>query len=102
MTKIISTIKDLIQLFDKCYIENKLYNSDATDKIYKITGDGRVTKFLINIYNEDLEGEVLWKRLIAFFEKDVNIQQQKIIINENTKPSESRQQDRMQKHTYTS
>ena len=42
LTKIISTTKDLMQLsYD---IEPKLYNSDALDKMYKLMGDGRVTK----------------------------------------------------------
>ena len=42
LTKLISTIKDLMQLsYD---IEPKLYNSDALDKMYKLMGDGRVTK----------------------------------------------------------
>ena len=97
MTKIISTIKDLIQLSHRHNIKNKLCSRDAIYKIHKINGDGRITKLLMNIYDEDLEGKVLRKRLITFFEKDLNIQQQKIIINENTKPRESRQQDRIQK-----
>ena len=97
LTKIISTIKDLIQLSERHDIEAKLYNSEALDKIYKIIGDGRVTKFLTNIYDENLEGEILWKRLIKFLEKDLNIQQQKIIINENTKTRDSRPPERTPK-----
>ena len=69
LTKIISTIKDLIQLFDKCNIENKLYNSDATDKIYKITGDGRVTKFLINIIMRIQKEKFYGKDLLHFLKK---------------------------------
>ena len=40
------------------------------DKIYKLMEDGRMTKWLSSIYDEDIEGEVLWKRLIIFLEKD--------------------------------
>ena len=69
LTKIISTIKDLIQLFDKCNIENKLYNSDATDKIYKITGDGRVTKFLINNIMRIQKEKFYGKDLLHFLKK---------------------------------
>lgn len=38
LTKINSTIKDLIQLSHRHNIENKLYNRDVIDKIYKIIG----------------------------------------------------------------
>ena len=69
LTKIISTIKDLIQLFDKCNIENKLYNSDATDKIYKITGDGRVTKFLIDNIMRIQKEKFYGKDLLHFLKK---------------------------------
>ena len=44
LAKIISTIKDLMQLSHRHNIEHKLYNSDALDKIYKLIGDGRMTK----------------------------------------------------------
>ena len=40
------------------------------DKIYKLMGDGRMTKWLSSIYNEDSEEEVIWKRLIVFLKKD--------------------------------
>ena len=73
LTETISTIKDLNQLSHRHNNENKSYNSDSTEKIYKINGDGRVTIFLMNIYDEDLEEAVLWKRLIAFLETDLNI-----------------------------
>ena len=62
--------------------------------------DGRMTKWLSSIYDEDVEGEVLWKRLIAFLEKDFSIQQQKIIINESNKSKDQKQQDRPQIYTH--
>ena len=75
LTKTIKTIKDLMQLSHRHDIAPKLYNSDALDKIYKLMGDGRMTKQLSSIYDEGTEEEVLWKRLIAFLEKDFSIQQ---------------------------
>ena len=100
LTKIISTIKDLIQLSYRHNIEHKVYNSDALDKIYKLMGDGRMTKWLSSIYDEDIEGEVLWKRLMVFLEKDFSIQQQKIIINESNKSKDQKQQDLPQIYTH--
>ena len=58
-----------------------------------------MTKWLSSIYDEDIEGEVLWKRLIVFLEKDFSIQQQKIIINESNKSKDQKQQDRPQRYT---
>ena len=69
LTKIISTIKDLMQLSHSHDIEPKLYNSDALNKIYKLMGGGRMTKWLSSIYDEDIEEEVLWKRVIVFLER---------------------------------
>ena len=100
LTKIISTIKDLIKLSHRHNIENKLYNSHAMDKIYKIIGDVRVAKFLLNIYDEDLEGEALWKRLIAFLEKDLNIQQQKIIMRTPSQESHDNKNDCKNRQIY--
>ena len=59
-----------------------------------------MTKWLSSIYDEDIEGEVLWKRLIAFLEKNFSIQQQKIIINEGNKSKDQKQQDRPQRYTH--
>ena len=59
-----------------------------------------MTKWLSSIYDEDIEGEVLWKRLIVFLEKDFSIQQQKIIINESNKSKDQKQQDRPQRYTH--
>ena len=75
LTKIISTIKDLMQLSHRHDIEPKLHNSDAFDKVYKLIGDGRMIKWFSVTYDENIEGEVLWKRLAVFLEKDFSIQQ---------------------------
>ena len=75
LAKIISTIKDLMQLSHRHDIEPKLHNSDAFDKVYKLIGDGRMIKWFSVTYDENIEGEVLWKRLAVFLEKDFSIQQ---------------------------
>ena len=55
LTKITSTIKGLVKLSYRNNIKNKLRDSDITDKLYQIIGEERLTKFLINIYDQDLE-----------------------------------------------
>ena len=59
-----------------------------------------MTKWLSSIYDEDIEGEVLCKRLTAFLEKDFSIQQQKIMINESNKSKNEEQQDRPQRYKH--
>ena len=54
--------------------------------------DERMTRWLSSIYDEGSEGEVLEKRLIIIQEKEFSIQQQKIIINENNKSKDQKQQ----------
>ena len=62
--------------------------------------DERMTRWLSSIYDEDSEGEVLEKRLIIIQEKEFSIQQQKIIINENNKSKDQKQQDCTQRCTH--
>ena len=100
LTRIINFIKDLMQLSHRHDIEPKLYNSDALDEIYKLMGDGQMTKWLSSIYDENIEGDMLWKRLTLFLEKDFSIQQQKIMINESNKSKDQKQQDRPQRCTH--
>ena len=64
-----------MQLSHRHDIEPKLHNSDAFDKVYKLIGDGRMIKWFSVTYDENIEGEVLWKRLAVFLEKDFSIQQ---------------------------
>ena len=93
LTIIISLIKDLMQPSYRHGIEPKLHNNDAFDKIYKLTGDQQMEKWFSSTYDEDIEGEMLWKRLIVFLEQDISIQQQKIIINESSKSRDQKQQN---------
>ena len=50
LTKISSTVKGLVQLCYSHNIKNNLRDSDITDKLHKIIGEEKLTKFLINIY----------------------------------------------------
>ena len=45
-------------------------------------GDYRVTRWLTIITDEDdLEDAVIWQRLVKFLEKELKVQQQKVLIN---------------------
>ena len=79
--KIISTMKDLMTMTRKHDIEAKLYHGDSIQRIYKLIGDSRTTRWLQQICDEDLDGEELWTKLITYLEKEMKIHHQKQLIN---------------------
>jgi len=81
LSRIISIIKDLLELSKKHNIQEKLFHGDALQKVYKLIGDKRVTKWLDISCEENLEGEDLWLQLTTFLEKELKVQQQKILIS---------------------
>ena len=88
-------MKDLAKLCTRHIIEARLYNGDAIDKIYYIMGDGRVTRWFSSIYDAKLDEEAKWGRLINFLEKELHIQQQKMLISR--KSDTKLQDDKMMK-----
>ena len=60
--------------------EEKLYHG-GLQQIYKLLGDGRVTRWLSTICDEQLEDKKVWEKLILFLEKEMKIQQQRILIS---------------------
>lgn len=79
-SRIICVMKDLIKLATKHGIERNLFYGGATEKIYKIMGDPLVNKWL-DLMCDDASIEVpLWTKLIAFLERQMKIQQQKMLV----------------------
>ena len=74
LARIISIIRDLMKLSERHNIEGRLYNSDAIDRIYKILGDSRVTRWLTSICDVTLDDRELWVRLLGFSEKELKVQ----------------------------
>jgi len=80
-SKIIVVMKDLMKLAKQHTLENKLFHSDTLDKILKLLGESRLTRWLsITCDIKDLEGEAKWEHLISFISKDIKIQQQKQLL----------------------
>ena len=73
-------MKDLLKLAEKHKIERYLFYGDALDRIYKLMGDGRLTRWLDNAYDDKLEEKELWIKLIVFLQKKIRVQQQKMLI----------------------
>ena len=94
LSKVINLMKDLMELSKFHNIENKLYSGDAIEKIYKLLGVSRVTRWLSSSCDENLEDAELWNKLVEFLEKDVRVQQQKALLQEST----SHYQSKISKH----
>ena len=81
LTKLINVMRDLVKLAADHGIEIKLYGGDGLDRIYRLMGDDRLTKWLISIADKDLSDKKKWTDLIIFLESDLKIQHQKVLIN---------------------
>ena len=83
ITKVINLMKELMKLSEKHKIQARLYHGDTINFIYKILGDNRVTRWFSSIYEETLDEEETWLKLIEFLQKDVKILEQKLLIGGN-------------------
>ena len=80
LTSIINSMNDLMKLAEKHEIESKLYNGDGLNIIYGMLGDSRLTRWLSSINDVELEDKELWKRLIKFLDKELNVTQTKALV----------------------
>ena len=94
LNKIINLLKDLLKLAKKHRIEAKLFHGDALDRIYQKIGDVRVTKWLDDTCDDELENEALWNKLIEFLEKESKIQQKKMLLWHKTETFERTRDDK--------
>ena len=69
-----------MKLVETHQIEEKLYLGDGLDRIFKLLGESRITRWLSQRSGENIDGKDAWKSLIDFLEKEVKIQQQKLMI----------------------
>ena len=67
-------------------IESKLYCGDGIDRIYIILGENKLTKWLSHISEKELTDKQLWLELIMSLEKDLKVQQQKLLIQNKSEP----------------
>jgi len=80
LSKIVSVIKDLVTTSKKHNIENKLYNGDALERIFRLLGDARVTRWLSDVCDQTMSDDQYWNKLVNFLEKDIKIQHQKLLF----------------------
>ena len=111
LSKVINMLTDLKMLAEKHNIEDNLYYGDGLEKIYKILGDGRMTRWLSSTCDEELSRKRTWTELILFLEKEQKLQQQKMMIQgikgdvkmtDSTNSSKSENRSSRYKHSYYS
>ena len=84
LSQIINTMIDLQRLASEHYIESKLYSGDGLEHIYQLFGDNRVTRWWSKLCEETNDDHEQWMKLIEFFEKDLKVQQQRMLIQEKS------------------
>ena len=77
---LVNAMTDLMSLAKYHDIEGKLYFGDGIDLIYGLMGDFRVTKWLTQTCDQNLDGKELWVELIQFLEKELRVKQELSII----------------------
>ena len=82
LSQIINTMKDLQHLASEHHIESKLYSGDGLGHIYQLLDDNRVTRWLSKLCEETYDDHEQWMKLIEFLEKDLKVQQQRMLIQE--------------------
>ena len=112
MSKIIMVMKDLSKLATDHKIESLLYNGDGLDRLMKIIGEGRVTRWLAKEVDEaDLsstedtdvdfeeESKKSWQSLTKFLEMELKVLQKKSLVFSNPSEKEKSQpKTRDEKH----
>ena len=69
----------------------QLFHGEALEKISKSMGEYRITRWLEQTCEQDLTEKLLWSKLITFLEKEVKIQQQKMMLQRPKSEDTSRE-----------
>ena len=73
LNKIINLMKDLMKLAEQHKISEKLHHGDGLERIFKVLGESRVTRWVSQNDDRNLESKEYWDNLIIFLEKEMKI-----------------------------
>lgn len=91
ISQIINLMRDLLNLASKHRIEKNLFYGEGLDKIYRLMGETRMTRWLEQSCELEVNEKVFWTRLMNFLEKELKVQQQRLRFTGNIdKPPVSR------------
>ena len=80
LSKNINIMKDLEKLSKKHKIEQKLYNGEGVQRISKVIGEGRITRWLSQNADTDMDEEEAWRSILVFLEKEIKVVQRRQIF----------------------
>ena len=80
LNNLINTLKELMSLAEQHHIEEHLFYGDGLNQIYRTIGSTRLTRWLTSISNDKLSPKTTWLRFIQFLEKELHLEQQKVLI----------------------
>ena len=72
-------MKDLQRLACERNIQPRLYKEDGIDRIYQLLGYNLVTRWLLRVWDDTCNDQELWSKLTEFLEKELRVQQQKLL-----------------------
>ena len=75
----INSMKDLQRLACERNIQARLYKEDGIDRIYQLLGYNLVTRWLLRVCDYTCNDHELWSKLTEFLEKELRVQQQKLL-----------------------
>ena len=77
ISKVVNIMKDLERLTRQHNIEKRLYYGDGIQRIYKVVGESRITRWISKYCDKDLDEEASWESLQKFLEKELRVEQQR-------------------------
>jgi len=83
--KLTNVLRDVMTLARQNNIEANLFYSDGLERVYRLLGDSRVTRWLSTTCDEEMTPKDTWKKLISFLDKEQKLQQQKMMIHQGWK-----------------
>ena len=82
ISNLISMMQEMAALAKKHEIEEYLYYGDTLTHIQNLLGDGRTTRFLSDIFEDDLTPRETWTKMITFLMKERRIAEQKLLLKD--------------------
>lgn len=82
LSRLTTTLKEMVQLANEHKIEDHLYFSDGLHRIYNPLDEGRLTRWLRRSSEEDYSPKQSWHNFIKFLEQEQKLQQTKLTISQ--------------------
>ena len=91
LSKIINMMRELHQIAEQHNMKPTLYSDDRLERIHQMMCDSRVTRWLSTICEVEYNDEQTWHHLIELFQRDLKVQQQKLIIQNKSENKRQKQ-----------